>query len=354
MFHQDIIASLSKSIPYTPMNEVTIIITPRDRYSRLDICIAGLYENTEEEFDLVILDLGYPKSELKKAMKITNAKNNVRIFSYGLITPMAALDRIRAEITTKYTVLLDNDTNVTPGWLKPLIATANNDNVIVSPLILEREGVDKGATLRNHLLTCDIRVLNHDNTEYLIENKKYRRVLPDELPVGIKSTDTFELHCVLFLTSHLQEIEIPQMVVREHIDIGLQTRAMKKSIVVQPESVVLFDNLGTRMNLSDMKYFFFRWNKDLAKKSHKLFEKRWGYNFYGENFMYVWAFRRKVFLLARFFGMPIFISNKMAGLMKKIFCKQWDPIDDPISASTILREQFPNGIVPQKSNATSI
>lgn len=335
------------------MNDVTVVITPRDRYSGLDRCITNLYNNTEEEFDLVILDLGYPKSELKKAKKITNTKSNVRIISYGLITPMAALEKVRGEITSKYTVLLDNDSNVTQGWLTPLVSAVDKHAVIVSPVVLEKEGVDEGEAIRSHLYSCDIRMLKFNNTEYLIENKKFRRALPEELPTGVQQTDTFELHCVLFVTSHLQDVEIPQMVVREHIDIGLQTRAMGKTIVVQPESIILFDNLGTRMNLADMKYFFFRWNKNLSKNSHILFEKRWGYKFYAENAMYIWAFRRKMFLLSRFVGMPIWASNKITGLIKRLFLKDWDPIEDPIMSSSILRENFSDGIVPQKSHSRS-
>jgi len=228
------------------------------------------------------------------------------------------------------------------------------NTVIVSPLILEKAGVDEGAALRNHLHSCDIRVISYDDQEYLIEDKKYRRVLPDELPIGVQSTDTFELHCVLFQTKHLQAIEIPQMVVREHIDIGLQTRAMGKSIVVQPDSIILFDNLGTRMNLIDMKYFFFRWNKRLSRESHYLFEKRWGYKFYAENAMYTWAFRRKIFLLARYVGMPISLANKISGLFKRIFIKDWDPIKDPVSSSYVLREKFSDGVVPQIDKITSV
>jgi len=320
------------------MNEVTVIITPRDRYSGLDECISNLYDVTDSNFNLIILDLGYPKSVLKKAKKITNNRENVSFVSFGLIPPMAALEKIRGQISTKYSVLLDNDSRLTRGWLSPLISAADDKAVIVSPLILEKEGVDEGAALRNHLHSCDIRVISHDDHNYLIEDKKYRRVLPYELPVGVQSTDTFELHCVLFLTKHLQAIEIPQMVVREHIDIGLQTRAMGKSIVVQPDSIVLFDNLGTRMNLADMKYFFFRWNKNLTKQSHILFEKRWGYRFYAEKAMYVWVFRRKVFLISRFIHMPIWISNKLSGLFKRLFCKDWDPVKDPIKDSLLLRD----------------
>lgn len=324
------------------MEDITIVITPRDRYSGLDLCLTNLYDRTDRGFHLIILDLGYPESYLRKAKNITEGKDNVRYVDYGLITPMEALARVRSEINTKYTVLLDNDTNITPGWLPPLIEAASDKNVIVSPVVLEKEGVDKGESIRNHLHSCDIVLINYNNQNYLIENKKYRRASVEELPEGIMTTDTFELHCVLFDTAHLKEIEIPPMVVREHIDIGLQTRAMNKDIVVQPKSIVMFDNLGTRMTLEDMKYFFFRWNKKLTKESHILFEKRWGYRFYAEKAMYVWVFRRKVFLISRFMHMPIWVSNKVSGLFKRLFCKNWDPVKDPLKDSLLLRDVIKN------------
>ena len=329
------------------MNEITIVITPRDRYSGIDDCLLNLYEYTEYEFNLIILDLGYPDYILRKVKNIISNKKNAKIIKYGLVEAMIAIDKVRHSIDTKYTVLLDNDSRVTKGWLEPLISTVKEDIVIVSPLILEKEGVDDGATLRNHLHTCDIRVLDYNGQKYLIEDKKYRRALPKTLPSEIQLTDTFELHCVLFLTEHLHKIEVPHMVVREHIDIGFQTRVMGKTIVVQPCSVVIFDNLGTKMNLSDMKFFFFRWSRRLSEKSHRLFERRWGYKFYSENAMYVWAFRRKVFLLARYIGFPIKISNKITGLMKRIFCKDWDPLDNPIQSSSILRENKDREVVMQ-------
>ncbi len=335
-------------------NKLTIVITPRDRYSGLDSCVENIYKHTNINFTLIILDLGYPKKELDKIKKIIKEKENVLIFDYGLITPMEALEKVRGEIVTTYTVLIDNDSRVTSGWLPPLINAVNEKNVIVSPLTLEKKGVDEGGAIRNHLHTCDIRCVEYDKQQYLIEDKKYRRALVEELPKGVMETDTFELHCVLFSTDHLKNIEIPHMVVREHIDIGLQTRAMGKCIVVQPESVILFDNLNTRMNYTDMKFFFFRWQNKLSRESHALFEKRWRYKFYAENAMYVWAFRRKIFLLARFIGMPIWAANKTTTIAKRLFTKDWDPLEDPISASYILREKYENGVVPQIDHATKI
>ena len=90
---------------------------------------------------------------------------------------------------------------------------------------------------------------------------------------------------------------------------------------------------GTRMALSDMKFFFYRWGPKLTGPSSRLFEKRWGYNFYSEQSMYNWVVRRKAFLAARWLGAPIGIANRATQVAKKLFCKDWDPLPDPDGAS---------------------
>src|SRR3546814_2896260 len=82
------------------------------------------------------------------------------------------------------------------------------------------------------------------------------------------------------------------MVIREHLDISLQVAAMDRTMAVEPKSVVHFDNLGTRMTLPDMRFFFYRWGRKLTTPSSRLFERRWGYNFYSEQSMYNWVVRR--------------------------------------------------------------
>src|SRR3546814_11287365 len=75
-------------------------------------------------------------------------------------------------------------------------------------------------------------------------------------------------------------------------DISLQVAAMDRTMAVEPKSVVHFDNLGTRMTLPDMRFFFYRWGRKLTAPSSRLFERRWGYNFYSEQSMYNWVVRR--------------------------------------------------------------
>lgn len=313
--------------------QVTVVISPRDRYSGILECIDNLYRCTPEPFQLMVLDLDYP-SHLKRQIQAKLSKqHNAEIIELGLIIPMDAIAKIRDRISTPYTMLLDNDSNVTPGWLAPLLETASTTGAaVVNPLTLEKEGVDEGAVLRNHLYTNAIQLVDVEGKEYLIEHKSYRRALPKDIPSEVADSEMFELHGVLFLTEALQKIELPSMVIREHIDIGIQLRQMGYKLLSQPKSVVIFDNLGTRMNWFDVKFFFFRWHPKLTYTSSRLFEKRWHYNFYAEQAMYHWVFRRKVFLVCRWFHLPISVSNKMVRLLAKLKTMMkpvWNPLADP-------------------------
>ena len=234
-------------------------------------------------------------------------------------------------------MFLDNDSNVTQGWLAPLLAVAEAENAaIVNPLTLEKEGVDKGAELRSHLYTNEIRIVSVEGTDYLIEDKHYRRALPEDIPQEVRPSEMFELHGVLFESQFLKAIEIPQMVIREHIDIAMQAKKMNRKILTQPKSVVIFDNLGTRMELSDVSWFFYRWGQELTYASSRLFEQRWGYNFYAEQAMYHWVFRRRIFLFCRWLHLPIGVANnitRIAAKIKTTFKPVWDPLKDPIASS---------------------
>ena len=314
--------------------KVTVVITPRDRYSGVIECIENLYKLTPEPFLLKVVDLAYPKKIKRELVELLASKDNAELLEMGLIIPMEAMRNVRESITTPYVMFLDNDSNVTEGWLPPLLAVAESDEKIalVNPLTLEKAGVDIGAPLRNHLFTNEITCLEVEGTDYLIEEKHYRRALPEDIPQEVVASEMFELHGVLFNTKILQEIELPQMVIREHIDIAIQLKKLGYKVFSQPSSIVVFDNLGTRMELADMKFFFFRWGKTLTWQSSRLFEQRWGYNFYAEQAMYHWVFRRRIFLYCRWLHIPISLANQVTRVFAKIktlIKPVWDPVKNP-------------------------
>ena len=101
---------------------VTIIITPRDRYSGLDNCVDAVYRHTPRPFRLWIMDLGYPAAIIDPLRRQLRDRPEVRFFELGLRTPMDALREAQPLIDTPAVVLLDNDSRVTEGWLPPLLA----------------------------------------------------------------------------------------------------------------------------------------------------------------------------------------------------------------------------------------
>lgn len=349
---------MSDSMPLDAIKPLTIVISPRDRYSGVDECIKTVYAFTPvDKFELVVLDLGYPARIMRPLREQLAGRSNASIVSYGRIIPLEGMRRYRDQIRTPYTVLLDNDSRVTEGWWQPLLETAEQQQAaVVSSLILERSGVDEGAELRNHLYTNELRVVEAEGRPRLIEHKPYRRALPEEIPSEVRPTQAFELHCVMFRTTVLQSIELPQMTIREHLDIGMQLKIRGEKLLVDPRSVVLFDNLGTRAELSDLLYFNLRWNGRITEYSSRLFEKRWGYKFYSEEAIYYWAVRRRLFLLLRWFHLPIPVANKLDKIfsaLRRRVIPIWDPLKDPIGDSQLFYDSVKDGVPVQLSNDIS-
>lgn len=319
--------------------DITVIINCRDRYTGLKGCIDELYRHTPQPFRLLVLDLGYPESEIAPVRATLSGRADAEIVPLGLMTPLRALRAIQPRVTTRAVMLLDNDSRVTAGWLPPLLAALDAGAAVASPVTLEREGVDLGASLRNHLFTGEFRLLDVAGQTLMIEHKTFRRALPEELPRTSTATETFEMHGVLFDGDVFRGIEFPDLVMREHLDLCMQIITAGRKMVAVPDSIVVFDNLGTRMTLADMRYFFHRWSSRFAQRSARLFEQRWGYRFYSDQSTFNWIFRRKVFLLARWIGLPVKAANYVTVVAKKLLRRDWDPVPNADAVAAPLRDR---------------
>src|SRR3546814_13288272 len=67
----------SKETAMTPV--VTIIITPRDRYSGLDECIDSVYRHTQEPFRMWIMAIDYPASIIDPVPKRLLGRTDARL-----------------------------------------------------------------------------------------------------------------------------------------------------------------------------------------------------------------------------------------------------------------------------------
>lgn len=302
---------------------VTIVVVPRDRFSSVLDCAASILQHTPSPYRLVFLDFGYSKRTLAR-LRHLDTHGSVEIVRCGRTIPMEAFRDYLPRVETRYVAWVDNDTYVSAGWLEALLNRASQGARVILPLTLERDGLDvdpRNIPLRVHISHAELRRTTVDNVEYVFDHKPYRRAAPEDIPQEPHVVDFFELHTFFAETEVLRQLDLPPMVVREHIDIGIQLHKLGIPIWCEPTSVVHFDNIHERPSLADLKFFFFRWDERLINQSHELFAARWGYRFYNEQFMKNWAFRRKVFSVARYLGLP----QKSADLLSRILNKLLRP-----------------------------
>jgi hypothetical protein len=300
---------------------VTIVIVPRDRFSSVVDCVQSIVDNTDVPFRVVVLDFGYPARMLSKVRQVLGSKP-LEIVSCGRTIPMIAFRDYLPRITTRYVAWVDNDTYVTTGWLAALLKRAATGARVILPVTLEREGLDvdrRRLPLRNHISHSELRRVDVNGTRYVFDHKPYRRAAPEDIPAEPHTVDFFELHTFFAETDVLRQLDLPAMVVREHIDIGIQLHKMGIDIWCEPNSRVEFDNIHARPTYADLRFFFFRWSQRLVDESHELFEKRWGYRFFNEHYMKNWAARRKVFGVCRFLYLPHKAADFISRVVNKLF-----------------------------------
>src|SRR5262249_53683050 len=159
----------------------------------------------------------------------------------------------------------------------------------ILPLTLERDGLDldgTGRKLRVHISHGYLRKVRIEGKEYVYDDKNpSRRGSPDAAGTDGHTVDFFEFHAVIAETARWEQLDIPEVVMREHVDLGIQLHRLGIPIWCEPKSVVHFDNIHTRPTFGDLRYFFFRWGKGFVKDAHEQFEQRWGYRFSNEQFI---------------------------------------------------------------------
>lgn len=122
------------------MNEAITIVIPHYRADTLVDCLASVFEHSDLPVCVLIIDDGDNAPSLQRARarfsEIEILQNETRLgFSGSCNHGLAAAQ-------TRYAVLLNDDTRVTEGWLRPLVevAEANPSIAACQPKLLSAEG----------------------------------------------------------------------------------------------------------------------------------------------------------------------------------------------------------------------
>ena len=311
--------------------KATIVIVPRECFSRVQRSLDSIVANTREPYELVYVDVNSPRSckhYLQKQAKPLGMKV-LRHEQY--LAPNRARNIGWHEVQTKYTVFVDNDVVVTPGWLEKLVRCAEEtDAGIVGPLICQKEPVHTEIHCAGGESGIRIENQNGSETRHFVERIYHQgRKVADMLPEYRRvQTGLTEFHCVLAQTDMMHTmggLDEGLLSSKEHVDFSITATSLNKAIFFEPESMVTY--LPGTLAWSDIPYYVLRWSDEWERQSLFHLRDKYGLSETGwlKNRLKHVGWRRRRFLISPWcrrmtFGLKV-------GLLENLFAMAERPVN---------------------------
>jgi GT2 family glycosyltransferase len=261
--------------------QITIVVSPRERFSHTRPSLESLYAYTSVPFELIYVDGGSPKSVQTYLQTQAEVKNFQLIRTEHYLAPNQARNLAIPHIKTAYVLFIDNDVEVSPGWLEDLLTCAQEtDATVVCPLTCI------GSPLHQtiHLAGGEARILveTHEDgsTQRKVHEKHYfvnRPVAEVADRLQRQQCEFAEFHCMLVKTSIFAQIGLLDeqlLSTREHIDFCMSVTLAGGSIFCEPASVVTYVP-ELPWNWADISYFLLRWSDAWEVASLQHFCEKW-------------------------------------------------------------------------------
>lgn len=259
-----------------PDCQVTICISPRERFSCSVDSLVDIVRNTSSAYRLIYIDANSPPAIASELAAICNRHNftYVRIDRY--LVPNEARNIALAQIDTPFVVFLDNDVFVTPGWLGAMLDCARDTGAwAVSPVILEG-----GAALQViHMAGGDLIEYEAAGSNRLRQRHRFQlQTLPSvRHQLSREAVSLFEFHCVMLRTDVFEQRRFLDEAFAshgEHLDLAREIRRAGGTIYFEPAAVIRYDN-ARRFEDYDRAYFELRWSHEWTDASLEHARCKW-------------------------------------------------------------------------------
>ena len=260
--------------------QVTIVVSPKERFSYSRESLASIYANTNYPFSLVYVDGNSPKNIQEYLTQQSRLKNFQLIRTEQYLAPNQARNLGLAQVNTEYLVFIDNDVYVEPGWLEKLINCAEEtQSSVVFPLVC----IGQERYSKIHLAGGEARIILEVKNEKIrrkIHEKHYfinRPIAEVKDQLQRKECELAEFHCILVRTDIFKtigQLDEKLLSTREDIDFSLTVTHAGGSIYFEPDSVVTYVP-AQNLKLSDLPYFMLRWSDRWWLTSLEHFAQKW-------------------------------------------------------------------------------
>lgn len=270
--------------------DVTVVMSPRERFNLAPASLASLYEHTDSPFELIVVDGGSP-APIRRHFEQQAQDRKFRLIRRDYyLSPNEARNLAIAEVRTRYIAFADNDViHYSPGWLKALVACAEETGAdIVGPLIC----IGEPAHSKIHIAGGTTEFVDEGGRRRFKDVQRFMNRPRAEVADQLKREpcDVAEFHCMLARRSVFDvtgPLDESLMSTREHIDFCLSAKRRGASVWFEPDSVVTFVQ-PPPIDVSDIPYYMLRWSDEWAIGSMQHFMKKWDCHFDLENLRRIW------------------------------------------------------------------
>ena len=243
---------------------VTIVVVPREQFSKAEASLDSIYAATPQPFELVYVDGNSPPALRDVLATEAAARGFTLLRTERYLTSNEARNLALQHVRTPYIAFVDNDVFVTPGWLDALLRCAEETGAwAVGPLYCFGTDGVSGEPYVVHTAGADLRIIDEGGRRLHEEHRHVLRPVAEVLPhLRREPIDLVEFHCMLVRREAFERtglLDERLLSFLDHLDFCLAVRSAGGPVYFEPAAVVthLAPPPFARM---DIPYFLLRWS----------------------------------------------------------------------------------------------
>lgn len=259
------------------MNDTSIIIVPRERFSAAQKSLDSILENTPSNCQIIYVDGNSPRYVRRYIRKKAETRPITHLKYSGYLSPNRARNIGLREATGEFVAFVDNDVLVNPNWLESLVKCAQDTGAsVVGPLTCIGEPLSR--MIHSAGLFFDVRADDAGHQVICQSNPFADRLVTDAShELRRQSCDYVEFHCVLVRRCVFEQtglLDEKLLNTREHVDFCLTVKKAGGTIFCEPASIATYLS-APPLGISDMPFFLLRWGDSWERSSLEHFRSKW-------------------------------------------------------------------------------
>ena len=257
--------------------KVTIIVSPRERFSESAASLASIYSDLSTPFDLIYVDAGSPPCVAAVLERMRQKYDFKLIRTDHILTPNEARNLAVPEAKTPWVMFVDNDVIIEEGWLGRLIeAGERNDAQLVGPIYLDK----RADAIAVHMVGGLARFYEHEGKRRFHEAHSHFGITLEQARKIVSSgpVELLEFHGMLAskeCLDHHGPLDEKLLTAMEHVDLCLATRESGGKVWLDLDTTITYV-IPPPFATYDLGYFVTRWSHPWNVSTLEHFAEKWG------------------------------------------------------------------------------